>query len=194
MVKVYNEIFLKTKAVLPKSSQTFSTSENVFINYNRSSATLVEEQETKSLSNMKFASSELGEGDVLGQTGDNDDKNETFRLNPNLSVKSSLPIMDQDEFIKFWGLINCLIIDIPNEDEIQDASISISTNLFKLGELARKLQASNDMSEKEGSQIAWCITFEQIIASILNDNLFNEYFDINYDLNEKLFEYKSQHA
>ena len=40
----------------------------------------------------------------------------------------------------------------------------------------------------------WSITFEQLIASLLTDNLLVQYFDAKYDLNTILIEYKSQHA
>ena len=40
----------------------------------------------------------------------------------------------------------------------------------------------------------WSITFEQLIASLLTDNLLVQYFDAKYDLSKILTEYKSQHA
>lgn len=96
-----------------------------------------------------------------------------------------------------------MLIDLPNENEFQDASILISTNLFKLGEAIRKLCVKEvgdksfdavDGDENNKTAASWCLTFEQIIASILNDNLFNQYFDQKYDLDNKLVDYKSQHA
>ena len=48
--------------------------------------------------------------------------------------------------------------------------------------------AADDSSSK------WCITFEQLLASLLTDNLLVQYFDQKYDLNKKLIEYKSKHA
>ncbi len=118
------------------------------------------------------------------------------------NMKTSMPIMNQDEFIRFWGLINNLFNDVDKENELHDASITISTLLFKLGEATRKLkvnetQQSQTTTENEPllvDKIEWCITFEQIIASVLNDNLFCEYFDRNFDLDAKLNEYKLQHA
>jgi hypothetical protein len=41
---------------------------------------------------------------------------------------------------------------------------------------------------------SWYITFEQLLASLLTDNLLVQYFDAKYDLNQVLDEYKSQHA
>lgn len=41
---------------------------------------------------------------------------------------------------------------------------------------------------------SWYITFEQLLASLLTDNLLVQYFDAKYDLNKVLDEYKSQHA
>jgi hypothetical protein len=74
---------------------------------------------------------------------------------------------------------------------------------------AKKHEQSNDQKEKllldnatfDKKSIAstedsknWSITFEQLIASLLTDNLLVHYFDAKYDLNKILTEYKSQHA
>lgn len=48
--------------------------------------------------------------------------------------------------------------------------------------------------EEGESNSQWSISFEQLLASLLTDNMLVEYFDIKYDLNKKLAEYKSQHA
>ena len=74
---------------------------------------------------------------------------------------------------------------------------------------AKKQEQSNEQKEKllldnatfDKKSIAstedsknWSITFEQLIASLLTDNLLVQYFDAKYDLNKILTEYKSQHA
>lgn len=48
------------------------------------------------------------------------------------------------------------------------------------------------VNETENNQ--WSISFEQLLASLLTDNMLVAYFDSKYDLNKKLGEYKSQHA
>jgi hypothetical protein len=163
------------------------------------------ERKLKSMSYLTTNENDLGlstealdDSEVFDEETQKPDEEDT-KKSPNFSVKSSLPIMDQDEFIKFWGLVNSLFVGEENDSEMQDASISISTNLFKLGELARKLQASSSAEKssndgKNNADFAWCITFEQIVASILNDNVFNQYFETKYDLDAKLAEYKTQHA
>ena len=45
---------------------------------------------------------------------------------------------------------------------------------------------------KDDSQ--WSIKYEQLLASILTDNLLSQYFDKKFDLDKKLVEYKSKHA
>jgi len=53
---------------------------------------------------------------------------------------------------------------------------------------------SADILENEFTSENWSITFEQLIASLLTDNLLVNYFDRKFDLDQKLAEYKSQHA
>ena len=45
---------------------------------------------------------------------------------------------------------------------------------------------------KDKSQ--WSIRYEQLLASLLTDNLLSQYFDKKFDLDKKLVEYKSKHA
>ena len=104
------------------------------------------------------------------------------------------------------------------------AAATVSTLLLKLGEVSRKYRSSsvinhqtsekiinteiksalkdksqtiseplNDFHENDPS-LTWSITFEQLIASLLTDNLLVTYFDQRFDLDKKLTEYKSQHA
>lgn len=153
-------------------------------------------------------------------------------------AKSSLPIMNQDEFISFWRIIYNLFTNMENEAEMYHAAATVSTLLLKLGEVSRKFQNSDaftrsvsgvelktraatssdlaqsvensdlnddaDLSKIQRSSTVsepfladlkyWCITFEQLIASLLTDNLLVQYFDAKYDIDKKLNEYKSQHA
>ena len=111
-----------------------------------------------------------------------------------------------------------------NEAEMYHAAATVSTLLLKLGEVSRRfhnaadaanatssldrafsvLEVKHDNEEKQklrsstASKIDdaknWSITFEQLIASLLTDNLLVQYFDEKYDLNTILAEYKSQHA
>ncbi len=53
---------------------------------------------------------------------------------------------------------------------------------------------SADLLENELTSENWSITFEQLIASLLTDNLLVNYFDRKFDLDQVLAEYKSQHA
>ena len=108
-----------------------------------------------------------------------------------------------------------------NEAEMYHAAATVSTLLLKLGEVSRKfqnpsdqfarsfsaLEVKTDEKDEEGIDMprsstvsnveelnSWTITFEQLIASLLTDNLLVQYFDKKYDLNQILAEYKSQHA
>lgn len=91
-----------------------------------------------------------------------------------------------------------------NEAELYHAAATVSTLLLKLGEVTRKFQSSTSTKEEEEKAKAaassedgplfWHITFEQLIASLLTDNLLVQYFDTRYDINNILNEYKSQHA
>ncbi len=101
------------------------------------------------------------------------------------------------------------------------AAATVSTLLLKLGEVSRKFRRfsvnsskiesdqiecesqssnaklqtiSNVSTENESSIENWSITFEQLIASLLTDNLLVSYFDQKFDLDQKLAEYKSLHA
>lgn len=117
----------------------------------------------------------------------------------------------KDEFIAFWRIIYNLFVGMENESEMYHAAATVSTLLLKLGEVTRKFQHSS--SSKDGTNSGatnaeqqqppqptsdptdeWFITFEQLIASLLTDNLLVQYFDAKYDINNKLTEYKSQHA
>ena len=86
-----------------------------------------------------------------------------------------------------------------NEGEMYHAAATVSTLLLKLGEVTRKFQSSTSKEAqpnepKECSTDEWFITFEQLIASLLTDNLLVKYFDQKYDITNRLNEYKSQHA
>lgn len=98
-----------------------------------------------------------------------------------------------------------------NEGEMYHAAATVSTLLLKLGEVTRKYQSQSSKSENEtsdkeqatlvstsntssSSNEDWFITFEQLIASLLTDNLLVQYFDDKFNINSKLTEYKSQHA
>ncbi len=52
------------------------------------------------------------------------------------------------------------------------------------------------LSDKNNPSInqTWYISFEQLIASLLNDDLLVNYFDAKFNLSKKLFEYKSNHG
>lgn len=129
--------------------------------------------------------------------------------------KSSLPIMNQDEFISFWRIVYNLFTGMENEAEMYHAAATVSTLLLKLGEASRKFQteslkknSNTDLSAQAdeipkslsltnldtSSSKIWSITFEQLIASLLTDNLLVNYFDTKYDIDKKLAEYKAQHA
>lgn len=64
-----------------------------------------------------------------------------------------------------------------------------------LPEQQTKLIRSSTVSESSSvDHKSWCITFEQLVASLLTDNLLVQYFDSKYDVDKKLAEYKSHHA
>lgn len=75
---------------------------------------------------------------------------------------------------------------------------SIAAKSDDLDELNRKMAKSATVSAastgEEGENKEWSISFEQLLASLLTDNLLVAYFDTSFDLNKKLNEYKSQHA
>lgn len=81
-----------------------------------------------------------------------------------------------------------------NEGEMYHAAATVSTLLLKLGEVTRKFQSSKEAQTNESSADEWFITFEQLIASLLTDNLLVKYFDQKFDITNRLNEYKSQHA
>jgi hypothetical protein len=62
--------------------------------------------------------------------------------------------------------------------------------------ILENVKTSFDKKSEDSIESAknWSITFEQLIASLLTDNLLVQYFDAKYDLNTILIEYKSQHA
>ena len=120
----------------------------------------------------------------------------------------------QDEFISFWRIIYNLFTGMENEADMYHAAATVSTLLLKLGEVSRKFPATSDPLARSFSALevksdekvqeshqkldkdlkSWSITFEQLIASLLTDNLLVQYFDKKYDLTQILAEYKSQHA
>ena len=59
---------------------------------------------------------------------------------------------------------------------------------------------SDDVNETKSGEAAaastskWSVSFEQLIASLLNEDLLVKYFDTKYDLDAKLAEYKTNHA
>ena len=96
-----------------------------------------------------------------------------------------------------------------SEGEMYHAAATVSTLLLKLGEATRKYHKSEseNLDKEEANRVPtptpapnsssneeWFITFEQLIASLLTDNLLVQYFDNKFNINSKLTEYKSQHA
>ena len=78
---------------------------------------------------------------------------------------------------------------------------SFSTLEVKSDEQAQESDQKLDKDTMRSSTVSqvndlksWSITFEQLIASLLTDNLLVQYFDKKYDLTQILAEYKSQHA
>ena len=125
----------------------------------------------------------------------------------------------KDEFISFWRIVYNLFTGEEQEAEYYHASATVSTLLLKLGEATRKFQNdSNSRSMTESNtrndtinthtksatissginetaeNNQWSISFEQLLASMLTDNMLVSYFETKYDLNKKLGDYKSQHA
>ena len=60
-------------------------------------------------------------------------------------------------------------------------------------ELDETTEATKIASQSNDSK-QWFISFEQLIASLLNDDLLVNYFDAKYDINKKLSEYKANHG
>ena len=114
-----------------------------------------------------------------------------------------------------------MFLGMENEPEMYHAAATVSTLLLKLGEVSRKFRTFSVSTNKAGALTTdeypnnysspkshtinmgaadeattehWSITFEQLIASLLTDNLMVSYFDQKFDLDQKLTEYKSQHA
>lgn len=114
-----------------------------------------------------------------------------------------------------------IFLDSEDEAEMYHAAATVSTLLLKLGEVSRKFRTSSvaesNASDKEAAELLtsklkhnctmseskpassisaehWSITFEQLIASILTDNLLVTYFDQKFQLDELLVDYKSLHA
>jgi hypothetical protein len=60
-----------------------------------------------------------------------------------------------------------------------------------------ELEETNEtskMSSQANDSKQWFISFEQLIASLLNDDFLVNYFDAKYDINKKLSEYKANHG
>ena len=103
------------------------------------------------------------------------------------------------------------------------AAATVSTILLKIGEASRKFPEGSETinrtystldlkdSELESEKMIprsstvsggieksvnsnWRVTFEQLLASLLTDNLLVEYFDTKYNLDKILIDYKSKHA
>lgn len=141
----------------------------------------------------------------------------------NLNNNNKFKQKKKDEFISFWRIVYNLFTGEEQEAEFYHASATVSTLLLKLGEATRKFQNETNsrsmtetnntknetniddnhhsknatistgiVNETENNQ--WSISFEQLLASLLTDNMLVAYFDSKYDLNKKLGEYKSQHA
>jgi hypothetical protein len=78
-------------------------------------------------------------------------------------------------------------------DEAENSQIPRSATFSNDKEAASsKINNLNETAKENEPE--WYITFEQLLASILTDNLLIDYFDNKYDLDKKLAEYKSQHA
>jgi hypothetical protein len=111
-----------------------------------------------------------------------------------------MPLMNQDEFIEFWRIIYNLFVNMDNEADMYHSAATVSTILLKLGEATRKYQDKEqeeltfNTTTSNNSPNKWSIKFEQLLASLLTETLLVDYFEIKYDLDEKLIDYKSRHA
>ena len=65
-----------------------------------------------------------------------------------------------------------------NEAEMYHAAATVSTVLLKLGEGSRKCSVEQALTNKDDSTPPqWSLTFEQLIASLLTENILVTYFD-----------------
>lgn len=79
---------------------------------------------------------------------------------------------------------------IVNEENLVSSDDNDLTVIRKVEDVESSSKPTVDQEEDK----RWCITFEQLMASLLTDNLLVQYFDTKYDLDKKLAEYKSKHA
>jgi hypothetical protein len=125
---------------------------------------------------------------------------------------STLLLRLGEETRKFHGSEDSLKLDekltiIDEKSIIDDEYEIINDNNKQLQEKVLKQQEDeqNDnvvvddltlleaqLSKDDQSQ--WSIKYEQLLASLLTDNLLSQYFDKKFDLDKKLVEYKTQHA
>lgn len=89
--------------------------------------------------------------------------------------------------------------DTNNEDNSKRKSTTASSNDEKTTDTASPdsqpdESTGNNNNNKSNNDDEWYITFEQLIASLLTDNLLVQYFDAKFNINNKLSDYKSQHA
>lgn len=87
---------------------------------------------------------------------------------------------------------NSLIITEENAEKTIEDDYEIINKEKLESKIDEDLASLENKLPKDKSQ--WSIKYEQLLASLLTDNLLTQYFDKKYDLNMKLIEYKSQHA
>ena len=98
----------------------------------------------------------------------------------------------QDSIDKTQKSLTTTEITTALENSKIEESLEILDKAIENTEDEQSSTAAEDSDANDAK--SWYITFEQLLASLLTDNLLVQYFDAKYDLNKVLDEYKSQHA
>ncbi|CAG2100341.1 unnamed protein product [Medioppia subpectinata] len=121
--------------------------------------------------------------------------------------RSSLPVMNQQQFIQLWKTLYDIFTGEDNEQQIYHCIASVGTYLLKLGELSSQAEStqansiessdtlaanssecdSNDSTKSdekktlEGMEDNWFITFEQFCAALHTEQQLVDLFEVKYD-------------
>ncbi len=101
------------------------------------------------------------------------------------SVKS-LPSLPQKHFVHLWKTLHDIFIEQPAQSAFVNTDIQklyhsvslVGTQLLQIGEVGQKMRDDNPSD--------WSITFNQFLATFLNESALVDYFERKIDLREGL--------
>lgn len=114
--------------------------------------------------------------------------------NKDKDLEKPLPYMNQQEFVQFCKTLCSMFHGVPGENELFQAIAVVTSLLLQIGEAwnkGTKPKESDQTASASGGGISkadteWTVSFEQILASVLTEQVLVNFLDKPVDLCERI--------